>query len=49
MPSATQHRDKKDRKADEVLAASLRNERTTPGLRCNGGVLDIGALGGDMR
>ena len=40
MPPATQHRDKKDRKADKVQAASFQNERTTPGLRCNGGALD---------
>ena len=39
MPLAMQHRDKKDRKADEVQAVSLRNERVTPGLRCNGGAL----------
>ena len=40
MHSATQHRDKKDKKADEVQAASLRNERATPGLPCNGDPLD---------
>ena len=40
MHSATQHREKKDRKAEEVQAASLRNERATPGLRCNGDPLD---------
>ena len=40
MPSATQHRDKKDIKAGEVQAASLRNERMTPRLRCNSGAFD---------